>query len=183
MWGKLEVYTHVYFRLRGQTIGDKLNGNYWSRWEDNIKLENHAVGWSNGLDRLRSSTLKKEGECSSKKLITTKGHSVTTHTSDLQCHRLQGLPTHSAISSTDEWLSTVTSIVNWLTRRLTGQQQELCDAILNNTLTVAQLHKKFPAFYTTWHLDKSDHPYPKPDVSNSHTHDTSITHIFMLPSK
>ena len=89
---------------------------------------------------------------------------------------------HSAISSPDERLSTVTSTVNSLTRRQTGRQQVLCDVNLKNTLTVAQLHKKFPAFYTKRRLDKPKHPYPKPGVSNAHTHDTSITHIFMLPS-
>ena len=87
---------------------------------------------------------------------------------------------HSAISSPDEWLSTVTSTVNWLTRRQTGQKQVLYDVIQNKTLTVVQLHKNFPAFYTTRRLDKPKPPYPKPDVSNAHTHDTFITYIFML---
>ena len=142
-----------------------------------MKLQ--EVGCIHLLRWFGSYTLNKEAACSSNKLVSTKVHSVTTHINDLEGQRLHRLPTHSAIFSWVERLSTVTATVCWMTRRQTGRQ-ELCNEILNNKLTVAQLHKKFPAFYTTRRLEQSQHSYPRQDVSNSLSLSLSHTHTHVI---
>lgn len=44
-------------------------------------------------------------------------------------------------------------------------------------LTVARTQRKLPAFHTTRRLEQSQHPYPKPDVSNTHTRYFHKAHV------